>query len=86
MFESSIEGDRYPAMVNVERTVEFADLKKQTEYFWWAAANLRAGPHSGAFWVLRVLQKSGKSEYLRYRAARVLDDLGYAHHAVTADW
>jgi len=73
-------------MFNVERTLQFADLKRQTETYWWAAKNLRDGPHSGAYWVLRVLLKIGKSQNLRSRALRVLDDLGYYDHAVRADW
>ena len=73
-------------MFNVERTLELADLKRQTENYWWAATCLRDGPHSGAYFVLRVLLKNGKSELLRYRAYRALDDLGYSDHAVRADW
>ncbi len=73
-------------MFNVERTLELADLKRQTENYWWAASNLRDGPHSGAYWVLRILLKSGKSQQLRYRAFRTLDDLGYSDHTAQADW
>lgn len=74
------------AMVNVERTIQFADLKKQTEYYWWAADNLRDGPHSGAYWVLRVLQKTGKSELLRQRASKILRETGHSQHAAMAEW
>ena len=73
-------------MFNVERTLQFADLKRQTETYWWAAMNLRNGPHSGAYWVLRVLLKIGKSQNLRTRALHALDDLGYRDHALRADW
>jgi len=73
-------------MFNVERTLEYADLKRQTETYWWAAKNLRDGPHSGAYWVLRALLKIGKSQNLRARAHHALDDLGYYDHAVRADW
>lgn len=73
-------------MFNVERLLEFSDLKKQTESYMWAAENLRRGPHSGAYQVLRALLKTGKSQSLRYRAFRVLDELGYAEHAARADW
>lgn len=80
-------GARDPdAMFNVERTLLFADLKRQTESYWWAASSLRDGPHSGAYWVLRALLKTGKSQLLKYRAYKALDDLGYADHAARADW
>lgn len=73
-------------MMLVERTIEFADLAKQTETYWWASNNLRRGPHSGAYWVLRAMRKSGKTERLRYRATKVLVDRGYAEHCAAADW
>ncbi len=73
-------------MMLVERTIEFADLTKQTEMFWWASDGLRGGHHSGAYAVLRVLRKTGKSALLRYRANKLLVDRGYAEHAAAADW
>ncbi|MFQ5472954.1 MAG: hypothetical protein ACE5FA_08745 [Dehalococcoidia bacterium] len=73
-------------MILVQRTIEFADLTKQTETYWWASNSLRGGHHSGAYWVLRVLRKCGKTELLRCRATEVLVDKGYAEHVAAADW
>ncbi len=73
-------------MILVERTIEYADLKKQTETYWWASNGLRSGRHSGAYCVLRELRKSGRTEQLRYRATKVLIDMGYGEHAAAADW
>ena len=73
-------------MILVERTIEFADLAKQMETFWWASNSLREGHHSGAYCALRALRKSGKTELLRYRATKLLNDRGYAEHAAAADW
>lgn len=72
-------------MFNAERILEFEDLKKQTENFWWAARNLRNGPHEGAYQVLAALLKIGKSRSLRHQAFRVLDELGYAERSRRAD-
>lgn len=72
-------------MMLVERTIEFSDLAKQMETFWWASNNLREGHHSGAYCVLRALRKSGKSELLRYRATKLLTDRGYAEHVAATD-
>lgn len=73
-------------MMLVERTIEFADLAKQTETFWWASNSLRESQHSGAYCVLRALRKSGKTELLRTRANKLLIERGYAEHAAAADW
>ncbi len=73
-------------MMLVERTIEFADLAKQMESFWWASNSLREGHHSGAYCVLCALRKSGKSEMLRYRANKLLIDRGYTEHIAAADW
>ena len=72
-------------MFNAERILEFEDLKKQTENFWWAARSLRDGPHEGALQVLSALLKIGKSQGLRYGAFRVLDELGYVDKNARAD-
>lgn len=73
-------------MILVERTIQFSDLAKQTESFWWASNSMRDGHHSGAYWVLRVLRKSGKTQQLRNRATKFLADRGYAEHVAAADW
>ena len=72
-------------MFNTERILEFEDLKKQTENFWWAARSLRNGPHEGALQVLIALLRIGKSQSLRYKAFRVLDELGYLDRNARAD-
>lgn len=70
----------------VQRMVEYSDLAKQTDMFWWATNNMRCGHHSGAYSVLRELRKSGKTQLLRYRATKVLIDKGYGEHVRAADW
>ena len=72
-------------MFNAERILEFEGLNKQTETFWWAARNLREGPHEGAYQVLAALLKVGKSQGLRHQAFRLLHELGYLDRSSQAD-
>ena len=72
-------------MSHVERMLEFADLPKQMESYWWATKNLNQSHHSGAYWVLRILQKSGKTELLRNRTSKFLIDKGYDEEVSAAE-
>jgi hypothetical protein len=74
------------AMIHAHPMIECSDLTRQTEIYWWAIKNLRRGHHSGAYWVLRILRKCGKSEQLKHSASKVLTDKGYAEHVAAADW
>ncbi len=74
-------------MSYVERMLEYAELPKQREAYWWAANSMNDGHHSGAYWVLRILRKRGKTQRVRDQATRFLIDKGYEEHlAAAAEW
>ncbi len=72
-------------MSYVERMLVYSELPQQMEAYWWAANSMSDGHHSGAYWVLRILRKHGKTQRLRDQATRFLIGRGYEEHLAAAE-